>query len=639
MSSLSLPWLSAPDPTLGPVLRALQTTDAVTWDALVGHANTRLDPMGILQLDRALRRLFPEAAPPGVPAPLRLALLGTGTHDHLLPSLRVGALRHGLHLQAECGDYDQCVLDAAMPGPVDVVLLALDARGLTAGLEAGADADTATAFVDAACARIVGYWRDARARGCSVIQQAMLPVVPAQFGNNEHRLPGSRLAALERIDTALRGLADVEGVHLLAIDRQAARDGIGAWHDPVLWHRGKQEVHPGAAPLYGELVGRLLGAMLGRSRKALVLDLDNTIWGGVVGDDGVDGLILGQGTALGEAFVDVQAYAAALARRGVILAVCSKNDEANALEPFDTHPDMVLRRGDIACFVANWADKATNLRSIAAQLRIGLDALVFVDDNPAERAIVRQELPMVAVPELPEDPAFYAMQLAEAGYFESVGLSDEDRDRTAQYQANIARASAGAAETDMDAYLASLEMVLHWSRIDALGAPRVVQLVNKTNQFNLTTRRTTEAAIDAAMADPATLTLQLRLVDRFGNSGLIGVVMGRREGTTLAITDWLMSCRVLQRGVEAATFNLLVAQGRSMGARRLVGTYLPTAKNGMVADLYPRLGFSAAGTEPSGTSRWTLDLADAASLPVALRYAPPLPALAVPGFAELEAAL
>jgi FkbH-like protein len=226
------------------------------------------------------------------------------------------------------------------------------------------------------------------------------------------------------------------------------------------------------------------------------------------------------------------------------------------------------------------------------------------------------------------------MCLAQAGYFESIGLSDEDRQRTAQYQANLARAAAATGETDMDAYLKSLDMVLHWSPIDAIGASRVVQLVNKTNQFNLTTRRTTDAAIDAVMADPAALTLQLRLVDRFGNNGLIAVVIGRCEGRVVEITDWLMSCRVLQRGVEAATFNLVVAQARRLGARRLCGTFRPTAKNAMVADHYSRLGFMPAGTDQAGGTLWTLDLDAAVPLPVALRYDPPLPHLA-----ELEAAL
>ena len=277
-----------------------------------------------------------------------------------------------------------------------------------------------------------------------------LPVHPAFLGNNEHRLPGSRLAFIARLNHELRLLADEDGVDVLAVDAPAAVDGLKAWHDPALWHRAKQEISPATAPIYGELVARLLAAEQGRSSKCLVLDLDNTLWGGVIGDDGLAGLVLGQGSALGEAFVDFQDYARELSRRGVILAVCSKNDEANALEPFDHHPEMVLKRTDIASFVANWHDKASNIRAIAEELNIGLDSLVFVDDNPFERSLVRRELPMVAVPEVGDDPATFAQTLADAGYFETVTVTEEDRVRTEQYQGNRRREQLKASTTDLD---------------------------------------------------------------------------------------------------------------------------------------------------------------------------------------------
>jgi FkbH-like protein len=363
------------------------------------------------------------------------------------------------------------------------------------------------------------------------------------------------------------------------------------------------------------------------------------LWGGVIGDDGMEGIALGNGTALGEAFLELQHYAKGLTRRGVILAVCSKNDEANALEPFEKHPDMVLRRDDIACFVANWNDKAANLREIARRLNIGTDSLVFADDNPAERAIIRRELPEVAVPELPEEPGLYAATIAAGGYFEAVRLTAEDRERAAQYQANLAREQAQAAledgsGTDMQGYLHSLDMVLHWGRIDAVSAPRVAQLVNKTNQFNLMTRRTTDEAVAALMADEASLHLQLRLIDKFGNNGIIAVVIGERRGEAMHVTDWLMSCRVLKRGVEAATLNLVAAESRRLGARCVIGTYRPTAKNAMVREHYANLGFQPAGVDADGTTRWSLDLDRFVPAPVAMRFEP-----AVPTFAEAEPAL
>ena len=239
-------------------------------------------------------------------------------------------------------------------------------------------------------------------------------------------------------------------MYLLSVDRWAAEDGLSRWFDPWLWYSAKQEIHPRVSDIYGDQMGRLLAALRGRSSKCLVLDLDNTIWGGVVGDDGVDGIVLGQGTANGEAYVALQAYARRLSQRGVILAVCSKNDEKNAFAGFDTHPEMLLKRSEIACFLANWQDKAANLREIATRLNIGLESLVFVDDNPAERALVRRELPMVAVPELPEEPSGYVNCLARAGYFEALEITPEDHERAGHYRVNAERERAQQSATDMD---------------------------------------------------------------------------------------------------------------------------------------------------------------------------------------------
>jgi FkbH-like protein len=256
---------------------------------------------------------------------------------------------------------------------------------------------------------------------------------------------------------------------------------------------------------------------------------------------------------------------------------------------------MVLKRSDIACFVANWEDKATNIKRIAETLNIGLDSLVFVDDNPFERNLVRRELPMVAVPEIPEEPALVAQCIADAGYFEALALTEEDRARAAQYQANAARASLATGATDMGAYLASLEMRLVWNRFDEIGLARIVQLINKTNQFNLTTQRYNEDDVRALMADPDVVTLQLRLLDRFGDNGMIAILIARKEGNDAVIDTWLMSCRVLGRQVEQASLALLMQEIRRFGVTRVLGIYRPTAKNGMVATHYEKLGFVQIG--------------------------------------------
>jgi FkbH-like protein len=470
------------------------------------------------------------------------------------------------------------------------------------------------AEIDAALAEVTGRitdcWRLAKqAFGCAVIQQVPLPVHLTILGNNEHRLSGSQATFIEHLSSALRSMADKEGVDLLALDVRAVRDGISAWHDRGLWHRAKQEVSPAAAPMYGELVARILAAQQGRSYKCLVMDLDNTLWGGVIGDDGIKGIILGQGSALGEAYTAFQAYARELARRGIILAVCSKNDEANALEPFESHPDMLLQRRDIACFVANWSDKATNIRAIAKQLNIGLDSLVFVDDNPFERALVRNELPVVAVPEVGDDPTYFAEIVSDAGYFEGLSITREDRERAELYQGNRLREDLRASTTDLSSYLRGLEMQLRWRRFDDLGLSRTLQLINKTNQFNLTTRRYSEQEILGVMKNPRALGLQLRLVDRFGDNGVISVVIGKMvDDEALLIDTWLMSCRVLGRQVEASTLNVIAQQASKIGAKRLIGEYIPTKKNGMVREHYAKLGFTVLDEQASGTSRAALDL-------------------------------
>lgn len=599
-------------------LRSLTDGQGSVWDNAVVLAGTRINFVLTNALDEALCRLL-SGPPKGLPTkPVRLAVLGSSTLTHLLPAVRVAGLRRNIWIDTYENDYGQYWQELSDPGsPLHAfqptaVLLALDAHDLTAGVTAAMDQQAAEAAIDEVAERIRSSWRLAReSLRCPVLHQAALPVHHSVLGGNEHRLPGSRATFLARLNARLRTMADEEGVDILAIDDRVARDGLGSWYDPGLWHRAKQEIRHTAAPMYGDLVGRWLAAKQGRSFKCLVLDLDNTIWGGVIGDDGLKGIELGQGSPLGEAYVAFQDYARELSRRGVILAVCSKNDEVNALEPFEKHPDMVLRRGDIACFVANWSDKPGNIRAIAEELNIGLDSLVFFDDNPFERDLVRRELPMVAVPEVSDDPATYPGVLADAGYFESPGITDEDRERTSQYRGNKARDTLKASVTDLPVYLRGLEMRLVAKPFDRPGLLRIVQLINKSNQFNLTTRRYTDDEVIAVMNESTSFGLQLRLLDRFGDNGVIAIVIGRLQtNNDLLIDTWLMSCRVLGRQVEPTTLNLIAREAAKLGARRLMGEYIPTSKNGMVKDHYAKLGFTVVDTDQAGGSRAVLDLAD-----------------------------
>jgi FkbH-like protein len=611
-------WLARDREWLAAAKSAAAIEDAAAaWAELQRLANNDIDFIETNRIDTLLRRRFGDAPPPGLATkPVRLAVLGSSTVTHLLPGVRVAGLRRGMWIKTYEGDYGQYSNEISDSGSglhafePDAILFALDSVHMTRGLDASASEAAAEQTIQSAVDGLRALWKAARAafRG-PILQQTLLPVFPSIIGNNEQRLPGSPARAVAEINRRMRAVAGADGVDLLALDDWAGRFGLDAWRDPVLWHRAKQEVTPTAAPFYGDLVARLLAARQGRSAKCLVLDLDNTLWGGVIGDDGLDGIVLGQGNAAGEAFLTVQAYALEQARRGVILAVCSKNDEVNAWAPFDKHPDMLLKRKDIACFVANWNDKASNLRLIAQRLNIGIDSLVFLDDNPFERNLVRSEAPMVAVPEISEEPSYWAQTIADAGYFEGVSLTAEDRERSEQYRANAERDSLMAETSDIDSYLRSLDMRLISRRFDTLGLSRVTQLINKTNQFNLTTRRYSEDEVRAVIDAPDAFGLYMRLIDRFGDNGIIAIVIARLQANRDALIDtWLMSCRVLKRQVEAATLNLLAAEARKVGAERLIGAYRPTAKNGMVKDLYRDLGFTELSRSSDGSSEWLLDL-------------------------------
>lgn len=585
------------------------------WALLTAVTQYDLNFLETLQVDKILTEKFGSSPPPGLTTqPISLALLSSSTVEHLLPGLRVGALRRHLWVSTYVTDYGQSLqelmdsssrLHSFKPS---VILVSLDAISLFGTQALGRSAEVPSAKLESALEQVKTLWRLSQEKfGCRVIHQTPLPLFPSLMGHNEHRLPDSPAHLLRAFNERLRGMADGQRVDLLDLDPWVAENSLKEWHDPVLWHKAKQEVSPVAGPLYGDLAGRLLAAQQGRSFKCLVLDLDNTLWGGVIGDDGLAGIHLGQGSGLGEAFVAFQRYARDLADRGIILAVCSKNDEKNALEPFEKHPEMVLKRADIACFTANWNDKASNLKLIAKQLNIGLDSLVFVDDNPFERNQVRGALPMVAVPEMPEDPSLYPACLASGGYFESVALTQDDLARSEQYQKNQEREKAQASFTDMGKYLKSLAMELVWGPFDPMSLPRVTQLINKTNQFNLTTRRYSEEDTARFADDPKAVTLRCRLTDRFGDNGIIGIMIAlEQKDGDWAVDTWLMSCRVLGRGVEQAMLDLLAQEVSARGCQRLLGHYIPTAKNGMVKDHYAGLGFEALDDNGAGETRWVL---------------------------------
>ena len=392
----------------------------------------------------------------------------------------------------------------------------------------------------------------------------------------------------------------------------SAQMGQAAWFRQTYWYNFRMALSPAACAALGHNVAAIVKSAYGKSKKCLVVDLDNTLWGGVIGDDGLQDLILGKDHPVGEAFLDFQRYVKGLQRRGVILAVCSKNDVDNAKEGF-SHPDSVLKLEDFSAFKANWNPKPENIREIAAELNIGLDSIVFVDDNPAERAFVAEQLPEVAVPNLGTHVSSFAELLEHERYFEADRIVRDDLSRSAYYSSNAQRSGFQSGFSSYGEFLSSLEMSAEIGPFRSVYLERITQLINKTNQFNLTARRYTRGEIEAIAQNPAYITLYGRLTDKFGDNGLVAVLMGHLIDETLEVDLWLMSCRVLKREMEFAMFDALVEQCRARGIRKIVGIYIPSNKNSMVAGHYASLGFSAMGGTSEGGELWSYDVPPAYS--------------------------
>jgi FkbH-like protein len=573
-----------------------------------------------IQLDRALNRLGLKEANGYLP--IRLAVLASSTVDHLSPAIRVAGLRRRLLINVHSGGYGQYRQDLFDPTSdlhqfsPQIVLFALSARDAIANVPLTATVEEVDRIIEEYICELRSLWQKARdSFSAAVIQQTFIDVTEPLFGSYDRFVPGAPAQVVARLNHRLSEVAADDRTLLLDIAHASQRDGIDAWFDAGRWLQGKLEIAPQAAPLYGDLLGRILAAQRGLAKKCLVLDLDNTLWGGVIGDDGLEGIALGEGSAAGEAHLALQRYAKQLKDRGIILAVCSKNDPGIAERAFREHPEMVLRRSDIAALMANWDDKTKNLKAIASRLNIGIESLVFVDDNPVERARIRQSLPMIAVPELPEDPAQYVRCLASAGYFEAVAFTSEDRDRAQQYAANAERDALLESAESLDDFLRGLKMSVAFGPFTAIDHARIVQLFNKTNQFNTTTRRYTSEEINTLVDLPNALTLQFRLLDRIGDNGLVSAMILRpsdEQQDELEIDNWVMSCRVFGRQLEFEAMNIAVEAARRLGTRTLVADYIPTPKNAVINGLFSSLGFvtTRQPAHINGGTHWFLDLAE-----------------------------
>ena len=522
---------------------------------------------------------------------LNIGLVSNSTVDFILQSLRSSALRYGINLNIIKHDYGQALEAVIVNGDfydknLDMVLVAFD-KGMFE-------------LSDYLALSII---KNAKKNlKVPVIVQTVPYKINDVFGSSDLKNETSQKILYEFNKNIIEG--DVASFIDLIVDvsHLASNVGLNNWYDERLFHLAKISFSTKYLPLYTECVTKAIASLKGKTGKCLILDLDNTIWGGVIGDDGLKGIKIGQGSPDGEAFVEFQKTIKSLKDRGVILAVCSKNDIENATEPFKKHPDMLLNEDDITLFVANWNDKASNIKYIAETLNIGLDSLVFVDDNPAEREQVRWVLPEVNVVEMPTDPSYYSRVLLASGAFENTSLTSDDKDKAEQYKIRQKAVELENISGNYEDYLKSLAMISEIKPFDDLNRLRITQLINKTNQFNLTTKRYTEEQVKEFEEDEGTITLQARLSDKFGEHGIVSLLIARIDQNILYIDTFLMSCRVLKRDLEFFMINHLFELAQTYNIETICGEYIATKKNTMVKDLYKKIGFEKF------EKQWILDI-------------------------------
>lgn len=562
---------------------------------------------------RAIRRQLLEGGGPFLDK--KIAVLGGSTTQDICDLLELFLLNNGIRpafYQPEYGQYWQEAMFDNPPleafGP-DLIFVHTSLRNLTQAPTPRSSPEQAAQLLEEEYARFEGMWQQ-------LAQRYHCPIIQNNFEPPYYRLMGNRDASdprgLTHFATALNEkfytyAQNYPHFYIHDINRLAAEHGLLQWADPRFWHLYKYCLAPAAIPAFAFNLARIIRSLYGGNKKVLALDLDNTLWGGVVGDDGPEGLAIGHETAMGEVYSEFQAYLKAHKDLGVVLAVNSKNDEANALAGL-CHPEGTLRPEDFAALCANWLPKDENIRQLAAELTLGADSFVFVDDNPAERAIVAGAGLGTAVPDMGQVQD-YVRVLDQNGYFEVTALSADDLARGEMYLQNNQRRRQQAAFASYDDYLKSLEMKADIRPFEGLYLPRIAQLTNKSNQFNLTTRRYNEAELEALAADPNSLTLYGRLADRFGDNGVVTVVAARQQQETLHLELWLMSCRVLKRGMEDAMMDRLMALAAGRGVKRVVGYYYKTPKNAMVAEFYSGFGFEKISEAENGDSVWQLETA------------------------------
>ena len=579
-------------------------------------ANNDIEPLSLETVLRFRKRLRRVLAAKESLTPIKIAVLGGVTTNELVDFLELQLLAAGFapaFYQSEYNKYyEEGVLDAARLVEFKPNLVYVHTHWLNVARFPAISATEADLRqrVEEELARFRALWSSIHTRiGCQIIQNNFEHPPAPVLGNFDSVSPAGRTRFINELNLEFALCARADNKLIVHdINALAARFGTERWFDPTRWYSYKIPTTPAASYEMSRSLSALVCAALGRVKKVLILDLDNTLWGGVIGDDGLDRIQIGRETPVAEAHAAFQEYCLALRERGILLAVCSKNDEKVARSGFG-HPESVLKLEHFAAFKANWNPKHENIKEIASELNLGLDSFVLVDDNPAERALVAAQLPMVAVPDIGANAADFIPIIHAQRYFETVNISAEDVARTELYAANAARSAVQAQFANYDEYLQSLKMQAEIAPFKPVYLERISQLINKTNQFNLTTRRYAYSEVETVATSPGYITLYGKLNDTFGDNGLVSIVIGSVLGERVEVDLWVMSCRVLKRGMELAMFNALVDAARGHGATRIVGKYIPTERNSMVEHFYRDLGFTQEGqAEAGGTTEWTLDI-------------------------------
>ncbi len=547
----------------------------------------------------------------------KIAILGGSTTRDIRLMLELFLLQYGIKPEFYESEFDQYYQDAMFPNPAleafapDVVYLHTTIRNIADFPKISDSAETVEQLLMQEYRRYEQMWdRLAAVYHCVIIQNNMEYPYYRMMGSMDASDIHGRVNYVTRLNLKFYEYAQrTEHFYIHDINYLSAQYGLEQWSDPFYWHSYKYALCVPAIPEFAFSVAKIIKSVYGKNKKAFVLDLDNTLWGGVVGDDGVENLVLGHETSAGQVYCAFQEYLKAYKEFGILLNIASKNDHENAVAGLN-HPAGVLRPDDFIKIKANWEPKDRNLLQIAEELNLMPDSLVFVDDNPAEREIVRAQVPGAAVPEMPAEPAHYAKIIDRSGFFEVTGLSEDDRRRTAMYQENDRRMQEQAAFADYEEYLKALAMKAEIGPFTAVYMARIAQLTNKSNQFNLTTRRYSQPEIEAVAADPAYITLYGKLEDKFGDNGVISVVIGHRQEQVLHMDLWIMSCRVLKRDMEFAMMDTLAERCMEAGITEIRGYYYPTAKNAMVKEFYSRQGFDKIEEDAAGNTKWRLVLTD-----------------------------